>query len=50
MDKIKTEDVYKDFRNDSKMFDFSNYVSTILAKVSGTNQKNTVKLEKTSKM
>ena len=24
-DEIKTEDVYKDFSNDKKMFDFSNY-------------------------
>ena len=25
--KIKTEDVYKDFRNDKEMFGFSNYSS-----------------------
>ena len=27
MYEMKTEDVYEDFRNDKKMFDFSNYSS-----------------------
>ena len=27
MYKIKTEDVYKDFRSDKEIFDFSNYLT-----------------------
>ena len=28
LSKIKNEDVYKDFRSDKEMFDFSNYPTT----------------------